>query len=90
MELLGWLVVVQGHSWPLIEFAGDGIEVLQGMHREVGPFREVLSKKMVGVLISAALPGAMRIAEVDVEVGGPRQALVIRQFFAGVPGFTVK
>ena len=56
------------------------------MDGEVGAFREVLSKKTVGVLIGATLPWAVRVAEVDVEIGGQRQALVIGQFFAVVPG----
>ena len=56
------------------------------MNREVGAFREVLSKKTVGVLIGAALPGAMRVAEVDVEIGGELQALVVCELLAAVPG----
>ena len=56
------------------------------MDGEVGAFREVLSQKTVGVLISATLPWAVQVAEVDVEIGGQRQALVIGQFFAVVPG----
>ncbi len=56
------------------------------MDGEVGAFREVLSQKTVGVLISAALPRAVQVAEVDLEIGGQRQALVIGKFFAVVPG----
>lgn len=56
------------------------------MDREVGAFREVLTQVTVGVLISAALPWAVRVAEVDVEVGGQCQALVIGQFLCAILG----
>ena len=68
------------------------------MDGEVGAFREVLAQETVSVLVGAALPrigrqsllaamrGAVRVAEVDVEFGGQGQAPVIGQFFAAVPG----
>jgi hypothetical protein len=47
------------------------------MHREVGAFWEVLAQKTIGVLVGAALPGAVGITEVDIQVRDERQALVI-------------
>ena len=56
------------------------------MRREVGSFREVLAQQTVGVLVRAALPGAMGIAEVDVDVDCQRQSPVVRKLLAAVPG----
>jgi hypothetical protein len=39
------------------------------MHRQVGPFREVLPEQTIGVFIGTALPRTLRIAEVNVDVG---------------------
>ena len=36
---------------------------------EVGAFGEVLAEQTVGVLVGAALPWTLGVAEVDVEVG---------------------
>ena len=38
------------------------------MHRQVGAFRKVLSQQTIGVLIRAALPRALRVAEGGVQV----------------------
>ena len=75
---------MQRLSGPLIEFACDCIEMFLVMHRLVGTFWEVLAQKSGGVLVGAALPriawqsllaairGAVRVAEVYVEIGGQR------------------
>ena len=73
-------------SRSLVEFACDGIEVLLTVDREVGAFREVLAQKAVGVFVGAALPRAVGIAEVDVEIGGQRQAFVIGKLLAAILG----
>ncbi len=54
--------------------------------REIHSFGEVLPQKTVGVLVRAALPGAFRIAEVDLDVGVEAEALVIGHLLATVPG----
>ena len=56
------------------------------MHRQVGALRKVLSQQAVGVLVRAALPRALRITEIDVDVGRQRKAPMIREFLAPVPG----
>ena len=73
-------------SGSLVEFACDGIEMLLAVDGEVGAFREVLAQEPVGVFVGAALPRAVGIAEVDVEIGGQCQALVIGKLLAAVPG----
>ena len=55
------------------------------MHREIGAFWEVLAQKTIGVLVGAALPRAVGITEVDIQVRGERQALVIGKFLAPIP-----
>jgi hypothetical protein len=48
--------------------------------------REVLAQQPVGVLACPALPGAVRVAEVDLDSGGDPQLGVLGQFLAAVPG----
>jgi len=74
---------MQRLSGSLIEFTCDCIEMLLAMHREVGTFWEVLAQKSVGVLVGAALPRAVRIAEVDIEIS--RSVSCIAERKAAVP-----
>ena len=39
------------------------------MSVEVGAVGEVLAEETVGVLVGSTLPGTLRVAEVDIEVG---------------------
>ena len=52
-----------------VEAVGDAIEVGLGMHREVGALGKVLTQQAVGVLAGTALPGAVRVAEIDLHAG---------------------
>src|ERR1700753_4437328 len=56
------------------------------MHRQVGALRKVLSQQAIGVLVRSALPRALRIAKIDVDVGRQRKSTMSRQFLAPVPG----
>ena len=56
------------------------------VHRQVGALGKVLSQQAIGVLIRPALPWALRIAKIDVDVGRQRKATMIRKFLAPVPG----
>src|SRR5262249_18065114 len=60
----------QGLARPGVELRGDRIQVLAAVHRQVRAFGEVLAQQPVGVLAGAALPGRVRVAEVDLQVGG--------------------
>src|ERR1700721_214390 len=75
-QSIGWGFEAQGLSRALIEPQGDRVEVGLGEAREIGSSGEVLSQQAVGVLVAAALPGAAWIAEVNLHVGGNREALV--------------
>ncbi len=48
---------------------GNVIQVGLGEQREVGALGEVLARQAVCVLIGAALPGALGVAEVDLDAG---------------------
>src|SRR3954470_20611832 len=65
----------QGLSRALIEPQSNAIEVGLGEAREIGSSREVLSQQAVGVLVAAALPWTARITEINLHVGGNREAL---------------
>ena len=56
------------------------------VHRQVGALRKVLSQQAIGILVRPALPRALRIAKIDVDVGRQRKAAMIRKFLAPVPG----
>ena len=59
---------------PAVQGGGDRGEFVGAVAGEVGPFREVLAQQAVGVLVGAALPGALRVAEVDRQAGVDRAA----------------
>src|SRR5215217_157277 len=73
-------------SRPTVERVGDGGEILGAVSREVGAFGEVLPEQPVGVLVGAALPRALRVAEVDLQAGLDLQAGVLGQLGALIPG----
>src|SRR5215467_7807619 len=75
----------QGLSRALIEPQRNGVEVGLGEAREIGSSREVLSQQAVGVLVAATLPWTARITEVNLHVGGNREAFVARHLLALVP-----
>ena len=56
------------------------------MHGEIGAFGEVLPQEAIRVLVRAALPGVMGITEVDLDVGGNSEALVLRHLRHPIPG----
>src|SRR5215472_2372379 len=55
----------QGLAGPGVELGGDGVQVLAAVHRQVRALGEVLAQQPVGVLVAAALPGRVGVAEVD-------------------------
>src|SRR5215208_5940719 len=55
----------KGLSRSGIERRGHGCERVRAVRAQVGAFGEVLPQQPVGVLVRAALPWTVRIAEVD-------------------------
>src|SRR3974390_3323873 len=60
---------LQGLAWPFVELTRHFVEMGLRVHRQVGSLRKVLSQQTISVLIGTALPRALRIAEVNVDVG---------------------
>src|ERR1700733_14983658 len=76
----------QGLARPPIELAGYPVQMCLGVDRQVCPLGEVLPQQAVGVLVGAALPGALRIAKVYGDVGCQCETPMIRKLLATVPG----
>jgi len=68
-ELLRVLGEVKALAGSVVEFVRDGVEFGFGDRAEVGALGEVLPQQAVGVLVGAALPGSVRVAEVDLDGG---------------------
>lgn len=64
----------------------DRLDVLRRPSRKVGSLQEVLAQQAVRVLAGAALPGAVRIGEVDRDAGLDRELGVRRQLLAPALG----
>src|SRR3954449_2470643 len=65
VQSLGRCSPAQGLTRPAVEGDRHSGEVLGAVHAEVGALWKVLPQQPIGVLVRAALPGAVRIAEVD-------------------------
>src|SRR5215204_1300441 len=84
-EFIGGGGVVEGLSGSGVEALGDGVEVGLGELGQGGAFGEVLAQQPIGVLVRAALPGAVRVGEVDGQAGGGGDLFVAGQLHATVP-----
>src|SRR3954465_10665282 len=86
VESLGRCSPAQGLSRPAVEGDRHGCQVVGAVHAEVGALREVLAQQPVGVLVRAALPGAVGIAEVDLKTGVDPELGVLGHFRSLIPG----
>ena len=50
-------------AWTVVESVFDGGELLMGDEAQIHALREELSDEAIGVLVGAALPGAVRVTE---------------------------
>src|SRR5215208_952747 len=71
---------------PAVERRRHGGEVIRAVRAQVRPLREVLPQQPVRVLVRAALPRAVRIAEVHLHTGVDPQPGVHAHFRTLVPG----
>src|SRR6201997_5892504 len=55
------------------------------MHAEIGAFWKRLAQQSVGVLVGAALPWAVRIAEIDLDASIDLQACVLSHLSSLIP-----
>lgn len=83
---LGRCREVQRFPGPFVEAARDPVQFGLGVRRQIGSAREVLSQEPVGVFVRSTLPGALRIAEIDGDVGFHREAAMIGELLAAIPG----
>src|SRR5271156_2371572 len=86
VKSLCWGFKLQGLTWSFVELTSHFVQMGLRMHRQVGALRKVLSQQAIGVLVRPALPWALRIAKIDVDVGRQRKSTMSRQFLAAVPG----
>lgn len=77
--------VVSG-AWSGIQTISDAVQIVLAEDAQVRALGQVLAQQPVGVLASAALPGAVWIAEVHRHAGASCEVLVARQFLALVIG----
>src|SRR5215203_4265026 len=86
VQSLGRGSPAQGLSRPAVEGDRHGCKVLGAVRAEVSALREVLAQQPVGVLVRAALPGAVRVAEVDLKTSVDPQAGVLAHLRPLIPG----
>src|SRR6476620_5461086 len=86
------LIKCLGRCFPCKRLSGTGVEGgchgcnrLGAVHAEVGAFGKVLAQQPIGVLVAAALPWAVRIAEVDLYAGVKLEACMLGHFSALIP-----
>src|ERR1041384_6938677 len=77
VQSLGRCSPAKGLSRPAVEGDRHGRKVLGAVHAEVSALWEILTQQPVGVLVRAALPGTVGIAEVDLETSVDPQAGVL-------------
>ena len=66
---------VEAFSRARVQAMRDGVQLALGVARQVRPLGEVLAQQAIGVLVGAALPGAVRIGKEDLDREPLGQAL---------------
>jgi hypothetical protein len=69
-----------------IQLGGDGIQGDLVELAEVSALGEVLAQQAVGVLVGAALPGATRVTEIDLDARVDRELQMLGHLLAVIPG----
>ena len=64
-------------AWSGVQFPGNRIELRLSEAAQVAALGQVLSQQSVGVLVDAALPGAVQISEAHLHPGRFRQRCAI-------------
>jgi hypothetical protein len=85
-----WALVIKTLARPNIEFVCDCVQLLLGLARQIRTLGQILADQAIDVFVAAALPGAVRVAEVNSHAGALSDfgmachlaALVIRQRLA--------
>ena len=85
-EHLSGRVETESLAWPLVQLSRDRVELKLRIARDVDALRHVLPEQPIGIFVASALPGALRIAEVDPYVSCHRESLVTMHLRTSVPG----
>ena len=86
VKSLRWGLKLQGLTGAFVELTSHFVQISLRVYRQVGAPGKVLSEETIGVFIRTALPRALRIAKINVDVGRQRKLSMIRKFLATVPG----
>src|SRR5664279_2762657 len=86
VKSLCWGFKLQGLTGPFVELTRHLVQMGLRVHRQVCSLRKVLSQQPIGVLIGAALPRALWITKVNIDICRQRKSSMIRQLLATVPG----
>jgi len=76
--------------WSGVESLGDGVAAALGEARHARVLGQVLAYQAVGVLVGAALPGVVRVGEVERHAGGTLDAGIAVELGAVVGGDAVE
>src|ERR1700678_3213615 len=76
----------QCFSGALIQAQRDLVELRLRKTGQVGASRKILAQQQIGVFVRATLPGALRIAEVNLHIGSYREVLVFGHLQSAIPG----
>src|SRR3989344_7176008 len=79
-EQLSGTPEAQRLAWSGVQFPGNRIQRFLSKATQVAALGQVLPQQTVGVLVDAALPGTVRIGEVDLDPSGFRQPLMRGHF----------
>jgi len=72
----------EGFARSGVEFPRDAVEISLGVALDIGAVREVLPEQPVGVLVGAALPRTLRVADVHRDIRGDREARMLHHLVA--------
>ncbi|KJZ32864.1 hypothetical protein TW83_01025 [Paracoccus sp. S4493] len=76
----------EGFARTSVERSCNSFEIIRTVQAKIGSLREVLAQQAIGVFICAALPWAVRIAEVDRQISGDGQFSMTGHLSPLIPG----
>ena len=77
---------VETFLWACVQAMRDGVQLALGITRQVCALGQVLAQETMGVLVGAALPGAVRIGKEDLDREPLGQALMFGHLFPPIIG----
>src|SRR5215469_1180046 len=86
LKCSGWRSKSQGLARSLVQEQRELVELRLAEHRDVCTLWHVLPQEPIGVFVRPALPGALGVAEIDLDVGRDGEALVVRHLVTPIPG----